>query len=384
MKVMSVFGIRPDWIKGCSVLKALDGSDMEHVMVHTGQHYSYSLDRIFFEELGLRDPDYRLEVGSGTQGEQTARIVERSEQVMMKERPDIVLVLGDSNSALAAISAAKLNVGVAHIEAGMRAYDWRMPEEKNKRIVDHISSYLFAYTHYQRENLLLEGVPSYKIHVTGNPSVDTIDEFRLRAQENKVLDHLNLSHKDYFLVTSHRAENVDAIESLSKILRGLKLVYEKHGKVVVWPLYPRTQKRLVQFGLSVPDGVKVIEPQGFLEFLRLEMDALCLITDSGTVQEEGCILKVPCVVIRVSTERPETVVLGSSVVAGIEPEDILECVDRMVHLEPRWEHPYGSGVSEKILNILRSYKKRTLIEEMEGEVVDRRREICFSPYLRRR
>ncbi|MGI0016799.1 MAG: UDP-N-acetyl glucosamine 2-epimerase, partial [Nitrososphaera sp.] len=239
MKIMSIFGIRPDWIKGCIVLQALDKErNIDHVIVHTGQHYSYNLDRIFFDQLGIRKPDIHLGVGSGSQGQQMAKIIERSEAAILKEKPDIVLVLGDSNSSLAALAAAKLNLKVAHIESGMRSFDWRMPEEKNKRIVDHISWFLFAYTYYQRENLLLEGINYRKVFVTGNPSADVVARFRNQAAENNILDRLSISVKDYFLVTSHRAENVDNPVELRKIMRGLGMVARKFRKKIVWPLYP--------------------------------------------------------------------------------------------------------------------------------------------------
>jgi len=377
---MTILGIRPDWIKACMVLKRLDATrNTRHIIVHAGQHYSYDLDRIFFEELELREPDFLLKVGSGTQGEQTARIIERSEKVIMQENPDVVLLLGDSNTSLAGISAARLNVKVARIEAGMRAYDWRMPEEKNKRLVDHIATYLFAYTHYQRENLLLEGIPYWKIHITGNPTVDTLEHFAKKAEENKILDTLNLQPKDYFLATLHRAENVDNRESLSKILKGLSVISKHYRKKVVLPLMPRTKRRIKEFKTKIPRGITTIEPQGFFEFLKLQMHTICILSDSGTAQEEGCILKVPCVVTRISTERPETVELGSSIVAGTEPENILKATQIILKRKPDWEHPYGDGkAAEKIVEILKNYKIPDLVT---AEILDMRHKICFSPFL---
>jgi UDP-N-acetylglucosamine 2-epimerase (non-hydrolysing) len=380
MKIMTIFGIRPDWIKGCMVLKELDRTrGVDHVIVHAGQHYSYYLNEIFFEELGLEQPDYNLKVGSGTQGEQTARLIQKSEKVMLKEKPDTVLVLGDSNTSLASISAAKLNIKVARIEAGMRAYDWRMPEEKNKRLVDHISTYLFAYTHYQRENLLLEGVPYWKIHVTGNPTVDTLNHFIKKAEKNEILGKIDVEPREYFLATLHRAENVDNEEPLAKIVKGLSLVSEWYHKKVVLPLMPRTEKRIRQFGIKIPKGILTIEPQGFLEFLKLQMHSIAILTDSGTAQEEGCILKIPCVVTRISTERPETVELGSSIVAGTEPNHILKAAQTILKRKPVWEHPYGDGkTAQRIVKILKDYK---LPDMISGEISNSRTKICFSPFL---
>lgn len=377
---MTIFGIRPDWIKGCMVIRELDKTrGIKHVIVHAGQHYSYNLDKIFFEELGLRQPDYNLEVGSGTQGEQMARIIQRSEETMIREKPDTVLLLGDSNTSLAGISAAKLNIKVARIEAGMRAYDWRMPEEKNKRLIDHIGTYLFTFTHYQRENLLLEGVPYWKIHITGNPIVDTLNFFVKKVERNEILDKLDIEPKNYFLATLHRAENVDDKKALTDILKGLYLVTRHYHKKVVLPLMPRTKKRIQEFKVKIPQNILTIEPQGFLEFLKLQMHAIAMLSDSGTAQEEGCILKIPCVVTRISTERPETVELGSSIVAGTQSEHILKAVQTILQQKPDWQQPYGDGkTAQKIVKILKDHK---LPDLLEGEIMDSRVKVCFSPFL---
>ncbi len=379
MKVMSIFGIRPDWSKGCTVLDALDKErGIDHVIAHTGQHYSYNLDKIFFDQLGIRKPDIHLDVGSGSQGQQMARIIERSEAAILKEKPDIVLVLGDSNSSLAALAAAKLNVKVAHIESGMRSFDWRMPEEKNKRIIDHISWFLFAYTYFQRENLLMERISYRKVFMTGNPSVDVIARFKDEARDSGILKKLGVTANDYFLVTCHRAENVDDPNELGKILRALALVVKRHKKKMVWPLYPRTRKSIKKFGYSIPQGVIVTEPLGFMEFLGLEMDAACAISDSGTVQEECCILNVPCVTIRMSTERPETIELGSNIVTGTDPKKIVDSVERMIHASRDWEHPYGENVSAKMVGIMKRHKPKSFLQEMRDEISDERIRIHFA------
>jgi UDP-N-acetylglucosamine 2-epimerase (non-hydrolysing) len=384
MKVVSVLGIRPDWIKMKTVLSELDERHLRHIMVHTGQHYSYNLDRVFFEQLQIREPDYHLGVGSGTQGQQAAKIIERSEKVIIEEKPDVVVVFGDSNSSLAALAAAKLNVRVAHIEAGMRAYDWRMPEEKNKRIVDHVSSSLFVYTKWQRDNLLKEQVHPSKVHVVGNPTVDVIKQFYDKAKKDDIGRKLDLERRDYFLVTAHRAENVDDKKRLKSVLKSLELVHRRYRKRVIWSLYPRTKKRIEHFHLKIPRGVEDYEPMGFLEFLNLEMNALCAITDSGTVQEETCILKIPCVVIRLSTERPETVELGSSIVAGLEPSNVLRCVRSMLRRKTDWNHPYGNGkTGRKVADIIeRNGRWSPLKETLEEAARDKRHRICFTPFVR--
>jgi UDP-N-acetylglucosamine 2-epimerase (non-hydrolysing) len=298
---------------------------------------------------------------------------------MIEEKPETVLLLGDSNTSLAGISASKLGIKVARIEAGMRAYDWRMPEEKNKRLVDHIATYLFAYTHYQRENLLLEGVPYWKIHITGNPTVDTLNYFVKKAEKNQVLDKIGIEPKNYFLATLHRAENADDKKALINILKGLDLVAQHYHKRVILPLMPRTKKRAREFKIKMPRNILTIEPQGFLEFLNLQMHAIAIMTDSGTAQEEGCILKIPCVVTRISTERPETVELGSSIVAGTQPEHILKAVQAIMRRKPDWRQPYGDGnTAQKIVKILKDY---TLPELLDGEILDSRVKVCFSPFL---
>jgi UDP-N-acetylglucosamine 2-epimerase (non-hydrolysing) len=380
---MSILGIRPDWIKMKSVISRFDRGDFEHVLVHTGQHYSYNIDGIFFEQLEIREPDHHLGVGSGTDGEQTARIIERSEKVILKEKPDMVVVFGDSNSSQSAIAAAKANFKVARIEAGMRAYDWRMPEEKNKRMIDHICRFLFVYTKWQEQNLLKENVKPYRIFPVGNPTVDVINMFREKAYANSISSNLGLRRGDYFLVTAHRSENVDDRTSLQKILKALELAVNKYEKPIVWPLYPRTRDRIKRFNLSIPKGVKVLEPLGFLEFLHLEMNALTLISDSGTVQEEGCILGVPCVVIRISTERPETVVLGSSIIAGLEPANVIRSIETFISERRKWDHPYGDGhTADRVADVLKNYEQKPIMEEMlKFEASDEWARTCFSPYV---
>jgi UDP-N-acetylglucosamine 2-epimerase (non-hydrolysing) len=366
-----------------SVISRLDRGDIQHVLVHTGQHYSYRLDRIFFEQLQIRKPDYHMGVGSGSDGEQTAKVIEESEKVILREQPDIVLVFGDSNSSQAAIAAAKAIFRAARIEAEMRAYDWRMPEEKNKPTVDHIYRFLFVYTQWQEQNLLRENVKAYRIFVVGNPTVDVINAFKEKAYTNAISSDLGLSRGDYFLVTAHRSENVDEKASLAKILKSLELVAKKYEKSVVWPLYPRTRDRIRAFELEIPRGVQVLEPLGFLEFLHLEMNALCLISDSGTLQEEGCILGVPCVVIRMSTERPETVVLGSSIVAGLEPANVLRSIETFMNENRKWKHPYGDGhTADRVVDVLKNYERKPILEEMlRFEASDESARICFSPYM---
>jgi UDP-N-acetylglucosamine 2-epimerase (non-hydrolysing) len=384
MRIMTIVGIRPDFIRMSLVIKGLDeAKDIEHILIHAGQHYSYTMDKIFFEELGIRKPDHNMGIGSGTHAEQTGRLLVETEKMINKIQPDICVYLGDSNTSLSAVAAAKMDIRVAHIEAGMRSFDWRMPEEKNRTIVDHLSDYLYAYTQRYSDNLLYEGILTQKIRVVGNPIVDIVQQYLpVAASRSAILKTLGLQKQQYILVTAHRAENVDYKEPLSNILKGLSLVGQNVKVPVVYPMYYRTQKRVKDMHLELPHGVTVLEPLGFLDFLWLEANALCLVSDSGTVQEEGCILRVPCVTIRISTERPETIEVGANVLSGLKPEHILECVQRMVAIDRNWENPLGDGqASRRIVDDLVANRDQIMNKSFVIPPLDKRRQICFSPYL---
>lgn len=318
---------------------------LDYFILHSGQHYSYELDRVFFTELGLPEAKYHLDVGSGSQGEQTGKILVGAERILVSERPDIVLVEGDTNTVLAAaLAAAKLHIKVGHIEAGLRSGDRSMPEEINRCLTDHISDYLFAPTEKSRQNLLAEGITADKVFVTGNTIVDAIYRgLDILYGKSDILSKLNLKRKEYFVVTAHREENVDVKPRLEGILGGLELAYNKHHLPIIFPIHPRTRKRLAEFKLETPRGVELITPPGFLEFLQVEENAKLILTDSGGVQEEACVLYVPCVTLRDNTERPETIEVGSNILAGTSPSKIVECLEIMLGRENDWQHPFGDG-----------------------------------------
>ena len=356
-----VLGTRPEIIKMSPVIRECEEKGLDYFILHTGQHYSYEMDRVFFDELELPQPKYNLDVGSGTHAEQTGRIMIGVEKVLMKERPDIVLVQGDTNTTLAgALAAAKLQIKVGHVEAGLRSFDRRMPEEINRVLTDHISDYLFAPTEKARQNLLREGLDGSRIYVTGNTIVDAVyQNLEIAKKKVSVLKDLGLKPEGYFLVTAHRQENVDVKERLEGILKGLELIRQEFSMPVVFPMHPRTRRRIREFGLSL-DGIEVINPLGFLEFLQLEANARLVLTDSGGVQEETCILKVPCVTLRDNTERPETLEVGSNVLAGTNPESILESVRIMLDRKRSWKNPFGDGrAGERIVRII--LKTETLL-----------------------
>jgi len=356
MKISIILGTRPEIIKMLPVIRECEKQNIDYFILHTGQHYSYNLDRIFFEELELPAAKYNLDVGSGTHAEETGKMLMGIEKILKEEKPDVVLVEGDTNTVLAgALAASKLHIKVGHVEAGLRSYDRTMPEEINRVLTDHISDYLFAPTVKARENLLREGIEKDKIFVTGNTIVDAVyQNLEIARRKVDILNKLNLNPEGYFLVTVHRQENVDVKERLKGILEGLELVYNKFDLSIIYPIHPRTRKRIKEFGLEVPKGIELIEPLGFLEFLQLEANAKLVLTDSGGVQEETCILRVPCVTLRDNTERPETLEVGSNILAGVNQEKILESVKTMLSKERNWENPFGDGrAGKRVAEILK-------------------------------
>ncbi len=353
MKTCLILGTRPEIIKLAPVMRELVRQQADFFILHTGQHYSYNLDKIFFEQLELPQPKYNLDVGSGSHAEETAKMLIGIEKLLISEKPDFVLVQGDTNSVLAgALGAAKLGIKVGHIEAGLRSYDRSMPEEINRVLTDHIADHLYAPTLKSKEILLGEGIPEERIFVTGNTIVDAVYQNREIAQEKG--NALKLKPKEYFIVTLHRQENVDHKLRLASILEGLNRIAGEFRLPVVYPIHPRTRKRLKEFALS-PQNLTVIDPLDYLGFLQLESQAKLILTDSGGVQEEACILRVPCVTLRDNTERPETLEVGANILAGASPAKILECVEIMLRRDRNWLNPFGDGTAaEKIVQIVGS------------------------------
>lgn len=348
-----VLGTRPEIIKLAPLIRECQKRDQSFTLIHTGQHYSDSLDSVFFEQLELPAPDYHLGVGSASHGEQTGQMLIDIEEVLLEEEPDVVFVQGDTNSVLAgAIASSKLDCELAHVEAGLRSFDREMPEETNRVLADHVSDYLFAPTEQSREYLLKEGRPEEKISVTGNTVVDALYRNRELAREKStVSSDLGLEEEEFFLMTAHRAENVDDEDRFRGLLRGVAAAAEEHGVDVIYPIHPRAESRIEEFDLEVPDRIDLVEPQDYLDFLRLEAEARLILTDSGGVQEEACVLRVPCVTMRDNTERPETVDVGANTLAGIDPDSIQAASARMTRKNHSWENPFGDGRSaERILD----------------------------------
>lgn len=361
MKIAIILGTRPEIIKMAPVIRELERRNADFFILHTGQHYLYNLDRVFFEQLKLPPAKYNLEVGSGSHARQTGKILIGVEKVLLDESPDVVLIEGDTNSVLAAaLAAVKLHIKVGHVEAGLRSYDRNMPEEINRTLTDHCSDYLFAPTEKAKAILLSEGITQEKIFVTGNTIVDAVHQnLGIAREKGNALSSLQLSSKEYFLLTLHRQENVDNPRRFASILEGLDEVAAEFCLPTIYPIHPRSRKRMNQFNLE-PKNLELIEPLNFLDFLQLESHARLILTDSGGVQEEACILGVPCVTLRDNTERPETLEVGSNILAGADPKKILQCSKVMLDKTNdsrlrtnHWPNPFGDGqAGERIVKIL--------------------------------
>lgn len=361
MKIMTILGTRPEIIRLSLIIPLLDRYADRHILVHTGQNFTSSLSGIFFEELGLRQPDVYLQDRQATLGHQLAAMFSQMEGILARERPDRVLLLGDTNSALCAILAERMGIPVVHMEAGNRCFDLEVPEEKNRKIIDAISSINMPYTQQSKSHLLAEGFPSRNIVLTGNPIYEVMMHYEPQIDSSDVLERLRLVEDDYFLVTTHRAENVDRPEHLRVIMEGLCKVADAFGKRLICSIHPRTRSKLTgDLGLSIHPLVEFHEPFGFFDFVKLERHACCALTDSGTVQEECCIMGVPTVTLRRTTERPETVDCGSNIVSGLDADSILRATLAMTALPADWEAPRGylaKDVSAKVVKFLLGGKR---------------------------
>jgi len=339
LKIMTILGTRPEIIRLSLIIEILD-QHAEQIFVDTGQNYDDRLSPLFFRELGVRRPDVSLGVRGSEFGEQAGQILSGVEFLLQKHKPERVLILGDTNSGLAAIVACRLGIPVYHMEAGNRCYDFRVPEESNRRIIDHVSSVLMPYTNRSRENLLREGIAPQNIYVTGNPINEVMQHFSGKIAASTILSRLEIKDKSFFLVTMHRAENVDSEHRLRSALEALTLLRNQFGFPVVCSLHPRTRSKVREFGINLArSGLAFLEPFGFFDFVRLEQSAFCVLSDSGTVQEECCILGVPAVTMRDVTERPETIECGSNVLSGTETETIVRMVNLVTREKRSWHPP---------------------------------------------
>ncbi|HEX8286856.1 MAG TPA: UDP-N-acetylglucosamine 2-epimerase (non-hydrolyzing) [Pyrinomonadaceae bacterium] len=361
MKLMTIFGTRPEIIRLSLVMKILD-QHCEHTTVHTGQNYDESLSDIFIKDLQVRTPDVHFGIKASSIGEQIGRIIEKTDEILEKIKPDKILILGDTNSALSAIVAARRGIPVFHMEAGNRCYDNRVPEEVNRRIIDHSSVVLMPYTERSKENLVKEGIESERIFVTGNPIKEVLDSFAEKIDASGALKDFSVSPFEYFLVTLHRAENVDEPERLKKIFDGFVKIADKYEKDILISVHPRTAEKMNKFGVRAEnEKIKLLKPLGFFDFVKLEKNALAVLTDSGTVQEECAIFKVPNVTLRDVTERPETLECGSNILSGAETDAILRAVELAISQPSNWTAPseyLRENVSQTAAKIILGYNSQ--------------------------
>lgn len=356
MKILTVLGTRPEIIRLSRLIPLLD-KYADHVVVHTDQNYDNRLKDIFFEELNLRQPNFGFESKSVTAMEQIGKILKETEKVFKKIQPDRLLILGDTNSAISAFVAKRMGIKVFHMEAGNRCYDDRVPEEVNRRVIDHSSDILMPYTERSRANLIREGIPGERIFVTGNPIKEVLDFYEPQIIKSQILQKLKLEVKKYFLVTLHREENVDFTDRLISFVQAFNLLVEKYKIPLVWSVHPRTAMRLKKLKIKINPLIKLCRPFGLIDFIHLEKNAFTVLSDSGTVQEECCIFKVPTVTLRDVTERPETVEVGSNFLAGCEPKSILNGV-KIVSDRQLWQAPpeyLVSNVSNTVVNMVLGY-----------------------------
>lgn len=352
MKILTILGTRPEIIRLSRVIPKLDTA-AEHRVLHTGQNYDPRLNDIFFNDLDLRAPDRIVDSIGGSFAGQLAKIIKGVESYIEEFRPDRALILGDTNSALSAIVCERLGVPVFHMEAGNRCYDLRVPEEKNRKVIDAISTVNLPYTGRSRENLLREGIHPSRIHVTGNPIKEVLDYYNDRVWKSPVLVELGLKTREYILVTAHRAENVDDPGRLRQIFIALNDISSKYP--VVFSCHPHTRKNIEKYKIVVGSNVRICQPFGFMDFIKLEKNCILAITDSGTVQEEMCLYGTPTITIRDTTERPETVECGSNILSGLNANTIVRLVDRALGLQQEWTPPpeYLRGdVSDTVVNIV--------------------------------
>jgi len=359
LKVITVLGTRPEIIRLSRIIPLLDRY-CDHKIIHTGQNYEKTLNNIFFEELDLRQPDYILNCRSEKVMGQIGTILADCEEIFIKEKPDRILILGDTNSALSAIAAKRMGIPVYHLEAGNRCYDDRVPEEVNRRIIDHCSDVLMPYTERSRQNLLREGILGERIYVIGNPIYEVIQHYDPQIRQSTILADLGLEAGRYFLVTMHRAENVDIEKRLRGLITALNKVQGEYQVPVIVSTHPRTRARMEAFGVELDnDQIRFMSPFGFFEFITLERNALGVLSDSGTVQEECCIFHIPNVTLRNVTERPETIESGSNILSGSDSESILKCVELVINQKMDWETPseyLRANVSQIVSKIILGYR----------------------------
>lgn len=362
LKVMTIVGTRPEIIKLASTLKACDDY-FDHILVHTGQNWDYSLNQIFFDDLGLREPNHYLQAVGDNLGGTIGNIIAKSYDILLAEKPDALLILGDTNSALAAISAKRLKIPIFHMEAGNRCFDENLPEEINRKIVDHISDINLPYTEHARRYLISEGVRKEHVFVTGSPMTELLNQHRENIAASIVLDDLKLKKNQYMLVSAHREENIDNENNFHSLMTALNEIADQYKMPIIFSTHPRTLDRINKTGFKLNELIQNHKPFGFFDYNRLQSESYCVLSDSGTLAEESNILGFNAVSLRTSTERPEVLDKGNFVVGGITTEDILQAINFTRNLsEANSERILATdytdtNVSVKVVSIIQSYVK---------------------------
>jgi len=361
MKVMTILGTRPEIIRLSEVIKKCD-TYFDHKLVHTGQNWDYTLNQVFFDELSLREPDYYLNVVGDNLGETMGNIIAKSYEVLEKEKPDALLILGDTNSALAAISAKRLKIPIFHMEAGNRCFDENLPEETNRRIVDHISDVNLCYSEHARRYLNYEGIAKERTYVTGSPMAEVLTANIKKIESSKVLETLGLEKGKYIILSAHREENIDNEQNFFELMNAVNAMAENYDMPVIYSTHPRSKKFIEQRGFKFHPNVRSLEPFGFLDYNNLQINAFCVVSDSGTLPEESSYFKTfPAVCVRTSTERPEAIDKGNFIIGSITKEQVLQAVDMAVKMQEKGDigldvpNYVDENVSVKVVKIIQSY-----------------------------
>lgn len=357
-KVMVIVGTRPEIIRLALTIQKME-QFFDVVFVHTGQNYDYSLNKVFFEDLELREPDYYFDAPGKDLGETIGNVIAKSYEIMAKENPDALLVLGDTNSGLSVISAKRLKIPIFHMEAGNRCFDFNVPEEINRKIIDHVSDVALAYTENARQYLINEGMKNDFLFVTGSPMTEVLKHNAKKIENSGVLDKLKLQQDKYFVVSSHREENLDIGNNFETLVSTLNIVAEKYKMPIIFSTHPRTAKIIKEKNIKFHELIKNVEPLGFFDYVKLQKNAYCVLSDSGTISEESAILNFPAVSIRTSSERPEALDAGSIVLGGIDEESMLSAIKIARAYDENFKNPVKDyrdlNVSEKVIKIIQSY-----------------------------
>ena len=362
LKVMTILGTRPEIIRLSACIKACD-KYFDHILVHTGQNWDYTLNQVFFDDLGLRAPDYYLDTVGQNLGETMGNIIAKSYEVLQKEQPDAVLILGDTNSALSAISAKRLKIPIFHMEAGNRCHDFNVPEEINRRIVDHISDMNLPYTEHSRRYLLAEGFRKEHIYVTGSPMQEVLREHMEKIVASDVLERLSLQKGKYMLVSAHREENIDNEDNFISLMTAINNIAERYQMPIIYSTHPRSMKTIEQRGFKFHPLVQNLKPFGFMDYNKLQMNSYCVLSDSGTLSEESAMLNFTGILLRTSTERPEALDKGTIVIGGIKGDDVEQAIELAVSMSENNEETVlapdysDTNVSVKVVKLIQSYTK---------------------------